>query len=197
LLSSIRAVRPFGEHIWMTPRLSPVLCTRDLPEAELRAAVLDGELFAIDECFSPIDEIERMTHRAGALATLVPDGLIAEQRTAAWIYGALNRPPARHQFCANISARVRPASLARIIVREVVIDETEVVSYAGLAVTTPLRTAVDLARFSPSFTAAEHEILRALMRLGGFGADECAVALNRKRNLPGKRRALARIRTEV
>lgn len=176
----------------MTPRLPAVLSPIDLPGPELHAAKLDGELYPVDECFSPVDEVERVQQRALALAFLVPHGLIAEQRTAAWIYGVAVCPD-RHQFCADINARVRPSSQRRITVREVVIEGCDVLEFAGLPVTTPLRTALDLARFSPVFTEVEAEMLAALMRLGRFGLDDCIAALNRRRNLPGKRQALARL----
>ena len=69
-------------------RLPGVLFHSDLPEAELHAAKLDGELYPVDQCFSPIDTIEGRWNRARALLLTVPARLIAEQRTAAWIYGA-------------------------------------------------------------------------------------------------------------
>ena len=56
----------------MTPILPPVLGALDLPAPELHAARLDGEVFALDECFCPIDEIEQSIHRARALAAILP-----------------------------------------------------------------------------------------------------------------------------
>ncbi len=173
-------------------RLPAVLSARDLPIAELQAARLDGELFAIDECFSPIDEIEQQRHRAASLAVLVPGRLIAEQHSAAWIHGALDRPPARHEFCADTRARVRP-SAPRFALREVVIDPIDLLEIGGLGVTAPLRTVLDLARFSTDFGAREREITRALMECGRFDLDDCMAALDRRRNLPGKRRAIIRL----
>ncbi|MCU1403664.1 MAG: hypothetical protein JWM70_1988, partial [Microbacteriaceae bacterium] len=38
-------------------RLESVLCRIDLPEAELQAARLDGEVYAVSECFCPIDVV--------------------------------------------------------------------------------------------------------------------------------------------
>ncbi|MET4780186.1 type IV toxin-antitoxin system AbiEi family antitoxin [Glaciihabitans sp. UYNi722] len=177
----------------MPQRLPPVLSRFDLPEAELHAARLDGELYAVDDCFSPIDEIDRRATRAAALSALFPTRLIAEQRTAAWVLGVLARPPVKHQFCADVSARARPMGTARFSLREVVLDESDLLDYSGLRVTTPLRTVVDLARFSPAFGEQEVRMTNALMRLGRFGVGECVAMLDRRRNLPGKRQALARI----
>lgn len=177
----------------MPQRLPSVLSRFDLPQAELHAARLDGELYAVDDCFSPIDEIDRSALRARSLSALFSPRLIAEQRTAAWVFGVLARPPTPHQFCADIAARVRPADIARITVREVVIDESDLLECGGLRVTTPLRTVVDLARFSPSFGERELRIASGIMRLDGLGVAECAAMLDRRRNLPGKRIALDRI----
>lgn len=174
-------------------RLPAVLFHSDLPEAELHAAKLDGELYPIDRCFSPIDEIDSCLNRARALSLTVPARLIAEQRSAAWIYGALSRPPRRHQFCAEITARVRPPELAALTVREVVIEASDLLELAGLRVTTPLRTAVDLARNSVDFPDDELQTVGTLMRLGRFGVAECRTILDRRRNLPNKRLALERI----
>ena len=174
-------------------RLPAVLFHLDLPEAELHAAKLDGELYPVDRCFSPVDEIDGLRNRAMALSLTVPARLIAEQRTAAWIYGALNRPPRQHQFCADISARVRPPALVAITVREVVIDASDLVEVAGLLVTTPLRTVVDLARASVNFTNDDLRAVSDLMRIGRFGVEECRAVLDRRRNLPHKRLALERI----
>lgn len=178
-------------------RLPSVLFHSDLPEAELHAAKLDGEVYRVDQCFSPIDEIEECRTRARALLLTVPTRLIAEQRTAAWIYGALPSPPWHHQFCADISARVQPSGLVALTVREVVIDAGDLADIAGLLVTTPLRTVVDLARASVGFGDVELRAVSALMRIGGFGLEECRAVLDRRRNLPHKTLALERIAESV
>jgi hypothetical protein len=177
----------------MSQRLPRVLSPIDLPIAELTAARLDGEVYAVDECFSPLDEFDRSSHRALALLATFPHRLIAEQLTAAWVLGALPAPPALHHFCVSIEARTRPTSMLRISVREVVMEPTDLLNVAGLPVTTPLRTAVDLARFSAAFGDRERLLLAELMRIDGFGIDECVGVLNRRRNLPDKRMALERL----
>ena len=64
---------------------------------------------------------------------------------------------------------------------------------AGLVVTTPMRTAIDLARFVPEWDHTETEIIRALLTLGNVSVLDCARAMNRRRNLPNKRIALERL----
>ncbi|HUG51458.1 MAG TPA: type IV toxin-antitoxin system AbiEi family antitoxin [Terrimesophilobacter sp.] len=177
----------------MSFRLPAVLSRSDLPEAELCAARLDGEVYGIDECFSPIDEVERPLTRANALASITPARFIAEQRTAAWVHGALAFPPAVHQFCVAARARAKPSHGSRMTVREVEIDDREIQSFGGIRVTTPLRTVVDLARFSRHFGSNEESIVTALLTIDDFGIDECRLALNLRHNLPRKRLALRRI----
>ena len=170
----------------MTQRLPAVLTLVDLPLPELLAARLDGDLFALDDCFTPIDEIDQPRHRAAALHAGLSERLIAEQLSAAWIWGALDAPPARHQLCAATGARVGHAHPPWMDVREVVIHEHEIASIDGLLLTTPLRTAVDLARFSPCFE------MSMVTRLG-VTRTECLADLDRRRNLPGKKLARQRL----
>jgi len=173
-------------------RLPSVLTTDDLPLPELRAALLDGELFALDAAFTPIDEVESPRHRARAAHAGLPHRLIAEQHTAAWIWGAAP-PPSRHEFCVAIAARARVSGDGAHAVREVVIEPAEIVLFDGLQVTAPLRTVVDLARFSAEFGQREEQAARTLMLHHRFGLDDCLDEIEHRRNLPRKRRAIERL----
>ena len=170
----------------MTVRLPAVLSTDDLPLAELFAARLDGELFRVDDCFAAVDEIEQPRHRAAALHAGLSERLIAEQLSAAWIWGALDTAPEQHQLCVATGARVSHAHPPWMTVREVVIGTHEIASLGGVLLTTPLRTAVDLARFGADF---DHGILARL----GVRPQECLEYLDRRRNLPGKKLARQRL----
>lgn len=174
-------------------RLPPVLSERDLPTPELHAATLDGELFRLDRAFTPVDEVEAPRHRARAVHAGLSDRLIAEQHSAAWIWGAIGRPPARHQLCVAMDARVRLNAGRGATVREVVIEPGEIATLDGLQLTAPLRTAVDLARFSPRFGQLEESAAVWLMNRHGFGVQDCLDDLDRRRNLPRKRIAAQRL----
>jgi hypothetical protein len=174
-------------------RLSAVLSARDLPAVELQAARLDGELMMIGDCFSPIDEIEGRRHRIAALAAVLPPRLIVERRTAAWVHGAIPYPPSRHELCAPTTERSRPISPVRFTLREVVVDASDVDEIDGVRVTSPLRTVIDLARFSPASDDTLQRTIAALLVLGGNTAEDCRLMLDRRRNLPGKRQAYERI----
>ena len=171
----------------MTRLLPSVLSTLDLPRAELCAAHLDGELFRLDDCFTPVDEIDRPQHRAAAVHAGLSGRLIAEQWSAAWIWGAIDNPPTHHQLCTAVAARVGHQHPPWMTVREVVIDPQDVARIDGYPVTTPLRTAVDLARFSRQFSP---DIVHRL----GVRVSDCVTDLDRRRNLPNKRLALRRLR---
>lgn len=173
-------------------RLATVLTALDLPLAELHALRLDGEVFAIDGAFAPIDQPEGPVERAAALAAYCQQRLIAEQRTAAWVWGASPLAPARHELCASIASRTRPSGRGRIVVREVKIDDDELVVLGGVRVTTPLRTIVDLARFQTEFDSA---LVGRLMAMRGLSAELCVREVHRRRNLPRKKLALARLAT--
>jgi hypothetical protein len=56
-----------------------------------------------------------------------------------------------------------------------------------------MRTAIDLARFVVEWDDEEARIVRALLELGQCGVLDCARVMNRRRNLPNKRLALARL----
>ena len=128
-----------------------------------------------------------------ALVAELPPRLIAEQHTAAWVWGVVADPPYLHEVCVDITARVRPTLDARLSVREVVVLHEDVAVVAGLTVTTPMRTAIDLTRFVEDWSDEEARIVRELLALGECDILDCARVMNRKRNLPGKRIALERL----
>lgn len=170
-------------------RLPAVLSTDDLPAAELCAARLDGELFAVGDGYCPVDEIEHPGHRAAALHRGQSDRLIAEQLSAAWVWGALDAPPSHVQFCVATGARVSHSPARWMTMREVVIDPEEIADLDGRLVTTPVRTVLDLVRFSATFGAAEVHVVRRL----GVALADVTRAIEGRRNLPNKKRAVARL----
>lgn len=177
----------------MTRRLGQVLSPTDLPATELSAARLDGELVAIADCFTPVDLPVQATSRAQALAQNLSARVIVELLSAAWILGATEDAPAFPQFCSTSEARAKPAVIRRLAVREVVIEEEEILTIGGVRVTSPLRTASDLIRSSTEFGAETQHVVLCLLELAQTSVDDCATLLRHRRNLPGKRRALQRL----
>jgi hypothetical protein len=177
----------------MTTRLRSILGSADFDVAELSALRLDGEGYLVDNCLAPLDEPSTSRQRAGVLAVQLGERLIAERRSAAWVWGARNDPPTPHEVCAASDARARPSRSAHLTVREVVFDEGDVVELNGLKLTSPIRTAIDLARFSLEWTVSDTETGAALMAGAGFSSLECLEVMNRRRNLPKKILALQRL----
>jgi hypothetical protein len=177
----------------MPTRLPAVLSRPEFAEPELGALILDGEVFRLDDCVAPVDELAGPPLRAAALAIELPPRLIAEQHTAAWVWGAINQPPSRLEVCADITARSRPPFDTRLSVREVVILHDDITVLSGVGITTPMRTAIDLARFVVTWNEEEARTVRTLITLGNTTVLECARVMNRRRNLPNKLLALERL----
>ena len=168
-----------------------MLSPHHLPEAELHAALLDGDLVRVGGAFCTIDTIIGAEHRAASVAAEVTSRAIAELHTAAWIYGLLPDVPRRLFLCVDATSGFRPQSTARQVFQEVVIEDGDVISVGGLAVTTPLRTALDLARMCGASSATE-ELIRELSVLDrGFTFADCCAWIERRKNLPYKHQALA------
>jgi hypothetical protein len=177
----------------MTPRLPSVLSAVDLPLAELQCAALDGELYALDQCFCAIDEFETTHLRARALGVVLDSRIIAERMSAAWVWGAVITPPRRHQLCVAIGARTRPHPSLNATLREVVISSDEIDTLSNVNVTSRLRTVLDLLRFSENFSIRETSAVIALMKGGKLDHATCTDALSARKNLPQKRVALERL----
>ena len=162
----------------MTQHWGRAFTLSDLPLAELCGARLDGQVFQVADSWCVIDEIDGCSNRALAASQLVPPRAIAEQLTAAWIYG-VTPEPRRHQFCVLIGARTTALWSPRVRVREIVRTPDDVRTISGVRVTTPLRTAVDLARYTPTSIATFNltALLARLLHYGEFPDVSAAVSL--------------------
>ncbi|WP_167045787.1 hypothetical protein [Salinibacterium sp. ZJ454] len=178
----------------MANRRVLVLSAREFPLSELCAMRLDGELFGIDDCFASLDEFESPALRAAAVASGRHPRLIAEQWTAAWVWGAVPAPPARHTFCVRLDARVGRVTSTQTVVREVALDPAEESSIGPLRLTTPLRTVTDLGRWGEAGAGSPEPpvvvaAIAALRSIGGLSLARCLAELERTPHLPHKKRA--------
>ena len=173
--------------------LPTVLTTLDLPAPELGGMRFDGEVYRLAEGWCSIDVLETPAHRARAVRGLRSERLIAELGTAAWVWGATPVLPRLIEFCVDLGARARLRISPLVRVRELVLDPGDRVDLDGGAVTSRLRTTVDLARFRERLSDDDARSIVALAAGGGFGLAECRELMDRRRNLPEKRRALARL----
>jgi hypothetical protein len=174
--------------------VSPFPLIDELPEVELQAVRLDGEAYRLGEGYVPIGVAPVPATRAiAALGTRTPR-LVAALGTAAWIWGATPHPPARGEFLVDLAARWRPPFGGGPLVIESHLRPGDVVRWGEASVTSTLRTAVDLARFRTHFGENESAVVRRLAEIGGFEVDAALHAMNRGRNLAGKRAAGERLR---
>ena len=169
-----------------SPVLDLVLSDADLPWAELQAARLDGELYDLGDAFCPIGELEAPRHRARAAIGRRSRRLIAELGTAAWVWGAAPLP-ARLQFAVTPDARARLSPDQHVTVREIVFATKDLVELDGVKVTTPIRTALDLARFEEPFNL---ETVTRLAAIAEFDLNDCLAILESRSGIPLKNRAL-------
>lgn len=173
--------------------LPDLLGSPELPSPELQAARLDGELYALGDGWAAVDRIETPALRlAGALRGRSPR-LIAELGTAAWVWGVVPTPPTTWELCVVTGERISDAFDPRARIRQVVADGGDVVDLDGFRVTSMLRTAVDLARAD----ACDPLLLATLVARGQVTLDDADALMDRRRNLPGKRRARHRLAEAV
>ena len=171
---------------------SPRLLDRTiLPIAELFALVLDGQLYRVGDAFATLDTPDTPALRASAFAAFRPGSSIADRGTAAWIHGTRSSPPPRPQVCVDPARRCRLS--AEFDAHQHAISEGEVVSFADVRVTTPLRTAGDLLLTLPSFDRASAQEVRHLLTLAEASTDALGDKLRRSRRA-GCERAIERLR---
>ena len=174
-------------------RLSPVLADADLSPAELQAARLDGEVYDLAGAFCLIGELESPAHRARAVLQTRSPRLIAELRTAAWIWGAAPEP-VHLEFSVTPEARARLSPAHHIAVREIVYEAGDLERLEGYGVTSPLRTILDLARFAEPF---DPPVVTRLAALAGLDLDDVLDALATRSGIPAKHRARARLQAAL
>lgn len=170
-----------------------VLGTVDLPIAELCAARLDGELFAVDDGWAPVDEPDLPAFRAAVVALRMPRPLVIERKSAAWVHGGLTVPPAVAQFCVPHSARIAVLGDRRASVREVKIDESEIVEYGGIRCTSVVRTGFDLLRDADDDASDGEAIVTALIEARPWLASALRARLDAATRMPHRSLAIARL----
>jgi len=169
----------------------------ELPEAELCAMRLDGECYRLAEIHVPIWISPDAAARCTAVLADRSPRLIAALGTAAWIWSAGPAVSGREEFLVDLDARWRAPFGAGVSIIESVVHPEDVTRFGRAGVTTPLRTALDLARFRDDFGDDEARIVRALAARGGFGLAEALQAMERTRNLARKREAATRLRAAL
>jgi len=130
----------------MTALLPRFLTTSTLPRAELDAARLDGEVIPLLDGWACVDEPPGAALRTDVIRHCIGPRtrVIAVGATAAWIHGAADVPPARIEICTRRRESTRPPRLDGAVATERTIADRDIQTIAGMRVTAPFLTAVDL-----------------------------------------------------
>jgi hypothetical protein len=166
-----------------------------LSPAELSAARLDGHLVELGEGYMPADAVETPGLRAASLALLLGDRLAATHVSAAWVHGALDRPPARHTVQRAVSHRIHHVLDHRLAYRDASVEARDLVRIGGVLVTRWARTLADLVRLQVGGDCSPEvrDAARSLARRPG-AAREAIVCLAMQNAVVGKPDALALLR---
>jgi hypothetical protein len=170
--------------------VSPFLFFADerLSLAELSAACLDGLLVPLGEGFMPADAAETPWMRARSLLPLLGERWAAVRASAAWIHGAVSEEPTPHHVQRAGPTRARALSNARTVFHDVRLEPVDVGEIAGVRVSSPGRTLVDLAR---SGDGAEQALARTWAHSDPLVRGSAEEWLARHPRFPHGRRATA------
>jgi hypothetical protein len=162
-----------------------------LSVAELSAARLDGDVVEIGEGYMPADAIESTATRAASLRSICGTRLVAGSWSAAWIYGALTEPPSRHTVMRGSAHRIGNLIDRRAIFHDVGIEEPDVTEVAGVLVTSPLRTLIDVARRirEPEHREAAASVVSALIGAGLVDPRDALARVDAHTRLAGSKHA--------
>jgi hypothetical protein len=180
---------------WVTPEQ---LRTAGWSRAQMRAALRAGEFAQeVRGLWLPGEEADDLYQQcAAALATQRADAAIS-RRTAAVVHGFAWLPQEWKQPTRDIDITVARDDLTRSsrqgIGRRIAdLPADDVVVWRGLRVTSPARTAVDLARFETARVVAV-QILDGVLRFGFCTREEMHAVTARMVRVPWVRRADERI----
>lgn len=152
-------------------RLPDVFTERDFPVAELCALRLDGSMFSRGDGFAVVDAVESAGLRALTLAAAVPAPRIVDRFSACWVWGVHDVLPRPIEVCVRrgVSQGVEP--IRGISLRESTLAAEDVVDLAGVEVTSPRRTALDIlrgSRYSPAIAGS----VKGLLLLAGMEVED-------------------------
>ncbi|GAB2971439.1 hypothetical protein [Frigoribacterium salinisoli] len=163
----------------------------DLPEVELRVLEREGVVFRSGPSWSSVAELDGPGLRLRSLRVLLPAGVAAARRTAAWVWGARGSCPDLVEACVDIGRRPG-LQLSGVRISEVVLEEGDLVRHGADAVTSVRRTTLDLLR-GDAWGAPDVELVTRLVTDHALDPTALRASLVARRRLPHKRRALTRL----
>ena len=166
---------------------------------ELQGMTLDGlvrrvyrETYRRSDC--PEDAASRARAASNALPLPLRGRVALGRQCAAWVYGCAPPPPLLSVVTDHRRRTTAVPPFGSTTMHQVALGPFDVNLVGGIPVTTPLRTALDIAIHGAEPAAVE--ILGALASTPGLGCQLRLVeaALWSTRRVPGKTRALERLR---
>ncbi|MGM7665806.1 hypothetical protein [Microbacterium sp. A93] len=160
-----------------------------LSPSELSAARLDGLLFEVGDGYIHADLPEDAAARVASLASVLAPGYAASGATAAWVHGFGDAAPLCHHIQRATPRRQRVTPQRNVVVHEIQLAPTDVVTIAGAQVTTLPRTLTDLALRADRDAEGE----RWLRALGAARPDlllPVRQQIASRKRMPGKRAAV-------
>lgn len=165
---------------------------------ELQAMRIDGLLQRVcGDSYIPVGQPCGPAARAKASVHRLPDVLrsrVAVARySAAWVYGCASLPPVLHLATDHRKRTTALPPHSRAVMHQVALGPRDLLNLGGIAVTTPLRTALDIA-----VHGEERSAVAILGRLSADAALACplglvAAALRAAHRVPGKAAGLRRL----
>jgi AbiEi antitoxin C-terminal domain len=133
------------------------------------------------------DLTETVALRARAVGLVLPPGAVVGYSTAAWLRGVDVRPSAYFAAVEVIAQRGDQIRRHGVHARSALLEEEDVTRVCGVPVTTPVRTAFDLARQRDLIEAVVG--VDAMLNRGGCRLDDLARYVASHRKWRGVRRA--------
>ncbi|QIK62081.1 hypothetical protein G7068_01845 [Leucobacter viscericola] len=147
------------------------------PVAVRSAEILRGTLVHCGPGSRPVGWPETSRIRATALAPWYTEHRVAVRMSAAWIWGATRHPGKPLRFATLGGRRAEMVSTSIMTLQQLRLADSDVVYCDSFAVTSPLRTALDLLRDPEGFDARSRAAYRLLLPLIAGGADAVTARL--------------------
>ncbi|WP_051427313.1 hypothetical protein [Arthrobacter sp. H20] len=170
--------------------------------AELQAMRIDGLLNRVcGEAYARADHHLDPPSRAQSAILCVPEQLRTKvalaRQSAAWVYGCAALPETVNLVTDHRRRTTALPPFSDALMHQVALGPCDVQVIGGVGVTSPLRTALDVAVHGHDSWAVQ-----SLIRLAKAPALSCDLvlvvrALEATRRVPGKNRALARLQTAM
>lgn len=174
----------------------PLRWTR-LALSEQSAMVLDGDLWRLGVTVVEPDSPDDALNRLRLASAGCPPNVAIVRLSAAWVWHALEELPQRVSVSSIDRTRLVSQINGRFVTCDLRFTEGDLVQGHSRHVTSPARTATDIARYETNL--GEEELVALLGRLmrvheRGFGTSEAIIErVERSRNLPYKARCLSRL----